>query len=101
MVGEERTTPTGLNDFAVLHVPNTTTSRSLYGMDDYTDIDSIVSELEVRIDQIARVLDKHTDPTMQGPRSALIKDAAGNYVFPRGTTLLTRMRTVTPPMWGI
>ena len=54
MVGEERTTPTGLDDFAVLHVPNTTTSRSLYGMDDYTDIDSIVSELEVRIDQIAR-----------------------------------------------
>ena len=90
MVGEERTTPTGLDDFAVLHIPNTTTSRSLYGMDDYTDIDSIVSELEVRIDQIARVLDKHTDPTMQGPRSALIKDAAGNYVFPAGNYVINQ-----------
>ena len=56
----ERVTLTGLDDIAVIHVPNTTTSRQLHGIDDYVDIDSIVSEIEVRLDQIAKVLDKHT-----------------------------------------
>lgn len=87
-IGEEITTPTGLDDFSLIHVPNTTTSRSLHGMDDYADIDSIVSELEVRIDQIAKVLDKHTDPTMQGPASALVDDGQGNTMFPAGNYVI-------------
>ena len=82
--GAEKTIETGLNDFALIHIPNTTTSRDLYGMDDYIDIDSIVSEIEVRLDQIAKVLDKHTAPTMQGPSYALVDDGNGNKIFPAG-----------------
>lgn len=89
-VEQERATPTGLDDFAVIHVPNTTTSRELYGMDDYVDIDSIVSEIEVRLDQIAKVLDKHTDPTMQGPACALVDDGNGNKVFPAGNYVINQ-----------
>lgn len=83
-IKKDQITKTGLDDFAILHVPNTTTSRDLYGEDDYTDIDSIVNEIEIRLAQIARILDKHTDPTMQGPSFALVDDGNGNKVFPAG-----------------
>ena len=39
---------TGLTDFAVIPVHNTVTSDTVYGTDDYVDLDSIVAELEVR-----------------------------------------------------
>lgn len=64
----------GINDFAVIPVPNIITSDRVTGMDDYKDIDSIVSELMVRIGQVDRILDKHADPSMQGPPSALERD---------------------------
>lgn len=65
---------TGLDDFAIIQIPNIKTSGRATGLDDYTDIDSIVSELIVRIGQISRILDKHADPSMQGPQSALTED---------------------------
>jgi hypothetical protein len=43
----------------------------VHGIDDYNDIQSLVDALEVRLAQIDRVLDRHTDPTMQGPEEAL------------------------------
>lgn len=75
---------TGLDDFAVIHIPNVTTSDRIYGLDDYTDLYSIVSEIEVRLAQIAKVLDRHTEPTMQGPSCALKEDGHGGYIFPAG-----------------
>ena len=68
------TVNTGLDDFAVIQVPNLITSDRVTGLDDYTDIDSLVSELEVRISQIARILDKHAAPSVQGPAAAIEKD---------------------------
>lgn len=62
---------TGLTDYSVIQVPNVLTSDRVHGMDDYTDIDSIISELLVRIGQISRVLDKHANPSVSGPSSAL------------------------------
>jgi len=81
---------TGLDDFAIIQIPNIITSDRVTGIDDYTDIDSIISELLVRVGQIARILDKHAAPSVQGPQTALEKDPAtgewrlkmGNY-FPR------------------
>ncbi len=89
-MADDLVTPTGLRDFAIIHVPNSTTSRQLHGIDDYVDIDSIVAELEIRFDQIAKVLDKHTAPTMQGPACALVKDAAGNDIFPAGNYVINQ-----------
>lgn len=68
---EEKVIETGLNDFAIIPVTNLTTSDNIAGISDYTTIDSIVCELEVRFIQIAKVLDKHSQPSMQGPSSAL------------------------------
>lgn len=83
---------TGLNDFAIVPIHNLLTSDRTYGMDDYTDLDSIISELEVRISQISKILDKHAEPSVEGPSSALTRNPntgawelkMGNY-FPRDT----------------
>lgn len=69
-----RVIQTGLDDFAVIQVPNLITSDRVTGLDDYTDVDSLVSELEVRISQISRILDKHAAPSVQGPQTAVEKD---------------------------
>lgn len=81
---------TGLADFAVIQVPNLITSDRVYGIDDYNDIDSILAEIEVRLSQIAKILDKHAEPSVTGPSMCLEKDPEsgeyhlkmGNY-FPR------------------
>jgi hypothetical protein len=79
---------TGLNDFAIVRVANVSTSDSIYGFDDYTDIDSIVAELIVRVGQIDRILDKHASPSMQGPIGALEEDpSTGEYKFVAGNYL--------------
>lgn len=82
---------TGLDDFAVVPVHNLLTSDKVYGIDDYTDLDSIISEIEVRISQISKILDKHAEPSVEGPSSALTRNSngewelkMGNY-FPRDT----------------
>lgn len=82
MVGTPRVEQTRLTDFAVIPVHNLRPSDRVHGMDDYTDIQSLVCELEVRMAQISKVLDRHSDPTMQGPEEALttVKDKDGNEV---------------------
>lgn len=71
---------TGLDDFAIIPVHNLLTSDRVYGIDDYSDLDSIISELEVRISQISKILDKHAEPSMQGPETALkYNKATGRY----------------------
>jgi len=84
---------TGLDDFAVVQTSNIITSDRCHGMDDYTDVDSIISEILIRVSQISRVLDKHAAPSVQGPAGALEYDEEtgqyrlklGNY-FPRNGT---------------
>jgi hypothetical protein len=87
---EEKRIGTGLSGFAIVPVHNIMTSDRVVGMDDYSEIDSIISELMVRVAQISRILDKHSAPSVQGPHTALEQDPAsglwrlkmGNY-FPR------------------
>lgn len=62
---------TGLDTFSVFPVSNLRPSDRVHGIDDYNDVQSLVCELEVRMAQINRILDKHTNPSMQGPREAL------------------------------
>lgn len=65
---------TGLTYNAVIHCKPYSTTDSVYGYDDYTTIDSILSELLVRVAQISKILDKHADPSMTGPTSMLSTD---------------------------
>lgn len=87
---ESKVHKTGLSDFAVIQISNIITSDRVTGIDDYTDIDSIISELMVRVGQVSRILDKHASPSMSGPQTALERDEVtgewrlktGNF-FPR------------------
>ncbi|MEM5769167.1 MAG: phage portal protein, partial [Bacillota bacterium] len=65
------TASTGLDDFAVQVLSNITHSGSLYGVDDYSVINSIVQKLMWRLYCVDTVLDKHSEPSMSGPASAL------------------------------
>lgn len=82
---EEKVVETGLNDFAIIPITNLTTSDNIFGISDYETIDTLVSELEVRFSQISKILDKHAEPSMQGPSSALTYDKrTGNYSLKTG-----------------
>lgn len=61
---EPKIIPTGLDDFAIIHVANEPTSDNIHGVSDYDDISSIVAEMEIRFAQIARILDKHAAPSV-------------------------------------
>lgn len=76
---------TGIDDFLIVPVNNLLTTDRVTGLDDYSDLDSITQELEVRFAQISRILDKHADPNMYGPDTALETDpATGKTTFRAG-----------------
>ncbi len=70
----EKRHSTGLDDFAVQILTNVTSSSSLFGISDYRIINSIVEKLIWRFSCIDNVLDKHSEPSMSGPSSALEYD---------------------------
>jgi hypothetical protein len=82
---EREETETGVDDFLVVPVNNILTSDRVIGLDDCSDLDSIIQELEIRVDQISRILDKHADPNMSGPDTALEQDPkTGEWTFRGG-----------------
>ena len=82
---EEEELPTGVDYFLVVPVQNLLTSYRLYGKDDYEDLDSVISEITLRLAQISRILDKHADPNMYGPDAALSQDLeTGEWTPPTG-----------------
>ena len=88
MISEEGPVATGFCGFAVLPVHNVVTSDRLFGIDDFHGVDSIVSEIEVRLAQISRILDKHAAPTMTGPGSALSDDGNGGLTLKTGNYIV-------------
>ena len=55
----------------IFTISNTPTSDSCFGIDDYASVDSIISELIIRVSQVCKVLDKFSSPSMSGPQSAM------------------------------
>lgn len=81
----EEIVETGVDDFLVVPVYNLSTSDRLTGLDDYGDLDTVIQELEIRVAQVSRILDKHADPNMYGPDSALENDPkTGEWKFRGG-----------------
>ena len=78
---------TGLSVMAITTTSNQLTSDRTTGNDDYGDINSIINNIMIRLSQVAKILDRHAAPSMQGPASALRKNpdtdeyelVAGNY----------------------
>lgn len=62
---------TQLNVCPVFRICNTATSDRCFGIDDYSSVDSIISEIMIRVSQVSKVLDKFSSPSMTGPQSAL------------------------------
>lgn len=82
---EEEEEYTNVNSFLVHPINNLTTSDSFIGIADYDDINPILEEIEIRLTQISRILDKHADPSMYGDDSALEYDEkTGEYVVRGG-----------------
>ena len=81
-----------LPGFAVFPLSNVTHSGSVFGLDDYAVVNSIVAQLMWRLHCADSIMDKHSEPSVTGPASALEKDErtglwlfkAGNY-FARDT----------------
>ena len=97
---EESIVQTGVDDFLVVPVFNLCTSDRLTGLDDYSDLDSIVQELEIRLAQVSRILDKHADPNMCGPDSALEQDPqSGQWTFRGGGKYFPVGQGEQPPMY--
>ncbi|WP_256201491.1 phage portal protein [Thermoanaerobacter thermocopriae] len=92
---------TGIDDFLVVPVHNMQTSDRIYGLDDYSDLDSIIQEIEVRIAQISRILDKHADPNMYGPATALEQNELGEWVVRGGGNISCRTRRTTTGLCGV
>jgi hypothetical protein len=82
---EYQETETGVDEFLIVPINNILTTDRITGLDDYSDLDSIIQEIEVRIAQISRILDKHADPNMYGPDTALDQDSkTGQWLFRSG-----------------
>lgn len=82
---ESKKINTGLDRCAVFNLRSFSTSDSVYGYDDYMPLDSLLSEIMVRVGQISRILDKHADPSITGPVSMLrINPETGEYYLETG-----------------
>lgn len=89
---------TGVDDFLVVPISNVVTSDDVFGDDDYSDLDSILQEMETRIAQISRILDKHSDPNMYGDESAMEEDSdTGEVTFRGGGKFFPVPENGTPP----
>lgn len=79
------TQETGVDESLVVHIPNLELDDDPFGVDDYSEADTLFQELNIRLAQISRVLDKHTDPNMYGDASALERDPnTGEWTFKGG-----------------
>lgn len=94
-LAESTSIPTGLTDFAVRHFPNTRTSDTIFGTSSYEKFTSIVAELEVRFEQVARILDKHADPSPVLDESNFTWDDKGSH-FNGGNALVGRKDGISP-----
>lgn len=73
-IKSQKVEKTNLEDFAVQVLTNVTHSGDLFGIDDYAIINSIVAKIMWRLHCGDNVLDKHSEPSMSGPHSALSWD---------------------------
>jgi hypothetical protein len=87
----ETETQTGLDFFAVIPLTNTTFSGGYYGIDDYGVVNSIIKKIMWRLACADKILDKHTEPSVSGPESALEYDEkTGMYFVPLGGNYFRR-----------
>jgi len=82
---------TGFDGLTVVHIPNPNRrSNAFNGISDFNDVHAIVAEIEVRFEQAARILDRHSDPSMSIPESAIQQDPiSGEWSMKLGRAFVT------------
>lgn len=75
---------TGLSDFGVFDFNNSKPIDECYGISDYDAFDKLLELKEKKIAQLDGVTDKHFDPMIQGPHSAMSEDESTGEVVFRG-----------------
>lgn len=73
-IRSQKVEKTNLEDFAVQVLTNLTHSGDIFGLDDYAIINSIVAKIMWRLHCADTILDKHSEPSLSGPSSALTWD---------------------------
>jgi hypothetical protein len=68
------TASTGMDDFAVQVLTNVTHSGDVFGVDDYSIINSLVAKIMWRLSSADLILDKHSAPTLYGPTQMAEQD---------------------------
>lgn len=104
MLEADRVETFPVDDFLIVPVPGLRTTKDVYGRDDYTDLDTIIQEMEDRLSQMSRILDKHADPGMYGPESALdFDEGTGQWTFKKENYLILESKEDPVPgylTWG-
>jgi hypothetical protein len=91
---------TGVNDFLIIPIFNLQTSDNPFGQSDYEDINSLIEQLELRICQITRILNRHSLPNMAGPESCLSTDPdTGEMIFISGNKYWPLESGEAPPVY--
>jgi len=75
---EDETILTGIDDFLIIQIPNLITTARTTGLDDYSDLNSIIQELENRITRLGQIFNKHSSPSMYGSDNAIEVDPVTN-----------------------
>jgi hypothetical protein len=88
---------TGLDDFDVIDIQNKPETDQLIGTDDYSDINSLIHEIEMRYAQIFRIEDKFADPSIYGPPMEEQDPRDGEYRVMGGSRYIPVMENQTPP----
>lgn len=73
-IEESETRDTGLEECGVLVLKNVSGSKSIHGIDDFGIVKSIVQGLIWRIHCVDQVLNKHSEPSISIPQSAMTFD---------------------------
>lgn len=77
---EQDFTNTGIDDFLVIQISNLTTTARETGIDDYSDLNPIIEEMENRITRLGQIFNKHSSPSMYGSADATDIDPVTNEV---------------------
>ncbi len=88
---------TGLDDFAIIVLHNTTSTKDYHGKDDYSIFVDVIKELEIRYPQVFFILDKHSDPSMYGPPIEEQDPRDGEFKVTGGSRYINLTEGQSPP----
>jgi len=89
---------TGVDDFLIIPFHNMKSGDGVFGLNDFKDIEDIVSEIERRLIRVSGTLDTFGDPWMCGPSGLRVRDPlTGEVVWASDEKYIALNEGETPP----